>query len=1117
MSNGDYSFNIMHEAVAAEDAFPDQTHKKTADTLFDLMESSDRGVTIGLEGGWGSGKSTVVNLLKKRLDEKDGSTLFFLFDAWAHDGDPLRRIFLESLIDEIDTEENDGELIKLKNKISGRKKTIDVRTWKTTSRLGGFISLSAILVPVGAAMLSALDYDSIYMPWNTSGYTIYFPFVIGFLLTVAPFWVLLWWRWAGDKDEKRKKTWLAGDKQWDIFAADSTEKYTQDITEDGERTSIEFEMYFKRIMNYAIGEGNKFGRAVIVVDNLDRVEPDKTLAIWSILQTFFQHRSKLDCMGKDIWLYKLWFLIPYDRQGLSNVWNGIDGNIELTPNADKLTVWNNSNNNKTEVAPSFLEKCFQIIAEVPEPVMTAWVEYSEKRIKESLVGWPEEEVNEIIEVFRRFESRLDSSPTPRQILSFINRVGLLGLRFGGEMSAEAIALYALTRRNRSEREMRTVLLCAGLPDGFATKNDNKNVKHELAGMLFGVNKEKGIQLLLEPEIKSALNDGDSKKISNLIESHGEAFWVVWEAIMELSLPNGHVEEYRITVTKAFCQGVSAYKSKAELSIRRLVEEWKNTEDRWELNNYDYSEALDALLQVMEENSELVSWLDGIVKKRLKGIINAVDKDDFDAVALRNISNLIQLLTNYGIDVPVTQYSKLDQNRWKIWKKALTEEAIEISNVLPVKGAIEAISNSLDINNPNTEDLGTLISTIKDTKNSGEWEIVADKMVAWAGNANRQLGNNTAYQLIVNIYLKCNEAACKTIKGVIANSNFIQKTQQEDIDVTHDLLTLCAVVQKGKLLSSGFGTKVDSFWQADYDKQNCKHVTASLEELGALEIVWLLATDPNNKVAIGIILSGDFDGQVFSSAYGPRYVGKLDWASDQELEQIISKAINYGGLAKAKQTLVDKPADYRDCLKLIGLYGGEKGMDITREALENTKSSDWEETLAQDSVLFDCIEEKGNHEFKAGFMSLVEKEFSEENFTDYIWNDFGRFYNKIMDQKDVAKIIAELYFHSEKELLSDQAYEQVWPIIKSFVKSINPDQIMARVEYWLANSQWKRISSLLEAGIILENDPKESLISRVRALLKESDEDQKEILLSLAKVFRIDVDIPEGDESDSKNE
>lgn len=74
-------------------------HERVARAITDLILGENGGKFIGLEGTWGSGKSTVVNLITKQLYQQSrANTLVLLFDAWAHAGDRLRRTFLESLV-----------------------------------------------------------------------------------------------------------------------------------------------------------------------------------------------------------------------------------------------------------------------------------------------------------------------------------------------------------------------------------------------------------------------------------------------------------------------------------------------------------------------------------------------------------------------------------------------------------------------------------------------------------------------------------------------------------------------------------------------------------------------------------------------------------------------------------------------------------------------------------------------------------------------------------------------------------------------------------------------------------------------------------------------------------
>ncbi|MEO0050452.1 MAG: P-loop NTPase fold protein, partial [candidate division WOR-3 bacterium] len=65
------------------------------DSIVAVIENNKGGKSILLEGIWGSGKSSVIKLLQKRYRD-DRNVAIVIFDAWGHQGDPLRRSFLES-------------------------------------------------------------------------------------------------------------------------------------------------------------------------------------------------------------------------------------------------------------------------------------------------------------------------------------------------------------------------------------------------------------------------------------------------------------------------------------------------------------------------------------------------------------------------------------------------------------------------------------------------------------------------------------------------------------------------------------------------------------------------------------------------------------------------------------------------------------------------------------------------------------------------------------------------------------------------------------------------------------------------------------------------------------
>ena len=79
-----YNFNMLHEEVSDDDLFPDKTHERVAATVFNLIETSDKAVTVGIEGSWGSGKSTVVELLRKKITSVPSNKTLFLYLMYGH-------------------------------------------------------------------------------------------------------------------------------------------------------------------------------------------------------------------------------------------------------------------------------------------------------------------------------------------------------------------------------------------------------------------------------------------------------------------------------------------------------------------------------------------------------------------------------------------------------------------------------------------------------------------------------------------------------------------------------------------------------------------------------------------------------------------------------------------------------------------------------------------------------------------------------------------------------------------------------------------------------------------------------------------------------------------------
>lgn len=287
---------LLLDLPANEDAFG--PHERIAEAIEYLIVNEDGGKSIALTGPWGSGKSTVVSLLKELFQDGNRSPKceVFVFDAWSHQGDPLRRSFLERLIDFLVEKRwvDSKHWHQEKEKLSKRLTITETSEVPRLTSWGIWWACTALLVPVGLASFQLEN-----VPWWTQW--------IGLLLVALPlaFTIVLLITAKGDK---RKNIFQ--------FLVSRAEKHTCNETiETPEPTSIEFQQLFNHAIKEALNdEQNR--RLLIVIDNLDRVDPHDALAIWSTMRTFFDNDSTLSPLIRS----RFWLLVPYDPISLTRLW-----------------------------------------------------------------------------------------------------------------------------------------------------------------------------------------------------------------------------------------------------------------------------------------------------------------------------------------------------------------------------------------------------------------------------------------------------------------------------------------------------------------------------------------------------------------------------------------------------------------------------------------------------------------------------------------------------------------------------------------------------------------------------------------------------------------------------
>ncbi|MCY3881736.1 MAG: P-loop NTPase fold protein [Chloroflexi bacterium] len=478
----------LDDAPADQDAFG--SYESKAEVIHDLVTTEPGGRTIGLEGEWGSGKSTVVKLLAKRMAGPD--SLLFVFDTWAHEGDPLRRSFLEKLIDSLA-----GKCWIDQASKAERLDGLTKRRHVERTRLGLLASVAAV-----AALVLSL---------STA-------LVSGGLASSSPDWI--WWGVVLSLAAVVAVIG-AGLLQWFRTRSPLTfidSQHDRETIQTPNPTSVEFETTFEKLMKDALGDSGG-RRLVIVVDNLDRVAPGDARAIWTTLQTFLHHSRD----PEPTWLKQLWILLPYDRSAIEWLWGAHARGKRTTVRFLHLDADRSPERSAAlqKRAESFVEKTVQLRFAVPVPLLSDWREYL-KTLLRSVLPKHEADFNS---VYRLYANRLDSegrSPTPRELKQYVNHIGALHREWQDRLPLSSLAYYACLRS--AGTDVAAALRDRPLRGASVADLLASDVEAHLAAIALNRPPEEAIDLLLGPRVRNALLQGDSRDLLELLDR--SVFWDV---------------------------------------------------------------------------------------------------------------------------------------------------------------------------------------------------------------------------------------------------------------------------------------------------------------------------------------------------------------------------------------------------------------------------------------------------------------------------------------------------------------------------------------------------------------------------------------------------------------
>lgn len=240
------------------------------ETISEIIENSDTPFTIGLFGGWGSGKSSIIRTLKEKFKKNENSKAeVFVYDAWKYSNDSFRRTFILELKKQFNldpTEEFESFYNDKNEEIKGKTGLSD-KWW-----IYFIVVLLPILVINFIPKIEGKEFE-----WTTFIVSL---FISGITLFISKTFV-------------QYKISINKPK---IFAPEVFENIFSEIIDKILDKKRSIWIYIKNIFGFT----KKIEKLVIVIDNIDRCHKDLAFDLLLTIKNFLEKEGVI-------------FIIPIDE------------------------------------------------------------------------------------------------------------------------------------------------------------------------------------------------------------------------------------------------------------------------------------------------------------------------------------------------------------------------------------------------------------------------------------------------------------------------------------------------------------------------------------------------------------------------------------------------------------------------------------------------------------------------------------------------------------------------------------------------------------------------------------------------------------------------------------
>lgn len=511
---------LLKNSPCNEDLFEGGAHQKLAKAIADEITSDKACTIIGIDGGWGSGKSNLVGLIQNTINQdtvNQNKYFFFTYDVWGHQNDLPRRSILEELTSAL-TDEKKGILKnsatwneKLKNLLTKKRET----TTQVIPQLSPMAIISSILLfttPLIALICSHIDITWIKIIITTT------PYILGYIYV----------GWKCHKNLKR----INDDKKYsrsdfrNMFFQVYNNKATlstnyENITEK-EPSSAQFRAWMTQL-DESILKRNK--TLIIVFDNMDRLPKNKVQEFWAAIHSFFSETK----------YNNIRVIVPFDRTHIKNAFQSEDISHNNKENDEIISYGND-----------FINKTFYVVYQVAPPILSSWRGYFTDRWKEAF--GPKSIVdNALLQIY----DLMTKEHSPRKIIAFINEFVSIRKIADQAIQDKYIGLYIFGKEHIAKDPLKEIIEPSYLKSLKFLYKDDSNMQQSISALYFQLPLIKATDIIFTRKFTQEL---DANKVEALagMRSNPEYWGILDRSVTDIS----NIENTTLALSTVFSTEIS---------------------------------------------------------------------------------------------------------------------------------------------------------------------------------------------------------------------------------------------------------------------------------------------------------------------------------------------------------------------------------------------------------------------------------------------------------------------------------------------------------------------------------------------------------------------------------